>query len=95
MVEAMPPVSPELSELLKKARQTMVEPAGECPYCHGALERRSVYKPFEVHTPMGSPAQSLFVFWACTNDSCCLMFHKLPAKSDRFTRPITDDAIEH
>ena len=91
----MPPVRSDLEELLKKARQPRVEPVGECPYCHGALERRSVDKPFEMHTPMSSPAQSLFVFWACANDACCLMFHKLPAKPERFVRPMTDDAIEH
>ncbi len=60
-----------------------VERAGQCPYCRFRLERR------EVQIPRHHPREALFVYWGCTNETCSLMFWRLPRK------PKDDEAMHH
>ena len=92
---------PEVDELRERAtagRPPDLRPVGQCPYCHHDLVRREVRQqidPHTIHVNVPIPEGALLlVYWACTNEECCLMFWKHP-RTARWAPPIDDDLLEH
>jgi hypothetical protein len=58
------------------------DPEGECPYCHRALERKTLRVP-TGSAVIGGRQESRVVleYWGCTNEACALMFWRRPGRS--------------
>lgn len=80
------PDEAELRELAKAGRPFGLVPMGDCPYCHHELSRETVKLPLPLRP------YTVFTYWRCTNDECCLMFWRRPRSS---ARPQDDDTVEH
>jgi hypothetical protein len=91
---------PDLDELLERAKAGKppdLDPVGQCPYCHYDLVKREIHQQRDLSiVPIGGPLRPLvlLVFWACTNEECCLMFWQHP-RVTRWVPPIADDLLEH